>query len=218
MATYSERRAAGGIKNGHGERRRSSRERLLEAARALFFEQDYLAISVDDIARAAGLSRAGFYLHYPSKEAILVDIAREESARLDPLYRWFAGGSRTPPRKDVRKFVQLAIRLSKRSRRQMSLLYQATGYNAEIWGTFTQNRQRHIDMLGETLPAFRDCKRSAAVERKRRAHAFLLIVQLEQLTIYATFAADNIDTEATAEALAGDLHAFIEEYHARPNS
>lgn len=217
MTTYSERRAASGVKNGHGERRRSSRERLLEAARTLFFEQDLQTISVDDIARAANLSRAGFYLHYPSKEAILVDIARSESARLDPLYRWFANKTRRTTRKDVRNFVQLAIRLSKRSRRQMSLLYQATGYNAEIWSTFTQNRQRHIDMLGETLPAFRDAKRAPAVERKRRARAFLLIVQLEQLTIYATFANESIDTEAIAESLADDLHAFIEEY-GRPNN
>lgn len=215
MATYSERRAAGGAGNGHSERRRSSRERLLEAARTLFFEQDYLAISVDDIARAANLSRAGFYLHYPSKEAILVDIARSESARLDPLYRWFANKPKRPSRKDVRNFVQLAIRLSKRSRRQMSLLYQATGYNAEMWSTFAQNRQRHIDMLGETLPAFRDCKRPAAAERKRRARAFLLIVQLEQITIYATFANDSIEGDALAETLADELHAFIDEYGAR---
>jgi hypothetical protein len=70
-------------------------------------------------------------------------------------------------------------------------------------------------MLGETLAAFRDCKRPAAVERKRKARAFLLMVQLEQLTVYATFAADSIETEAIAEALGDAIYAFVEEYNVR---
>jgi AcrR family transcriptional regulator len=215
MPTYSERRAAGSrtlaSTTGHSERRRTSRERLLDAARSLFIERDYFSLSVDDIAKAADLSRAGFYLHYPSKEAVLVDIVKEASARLDPLYRWF-GQTHNPSRAKIREFLQLATRLTKRSRRQVSLFYQATAYNGEIWKTFAQNRERHVQMLGESIPAFRDARRPAATERARRARALLLLFQIEQLTLYATFTPDEIDVTSTIGELADAFHAFVEEF------
>src|SRR6185312_14690775 len=43
---------------------------ILEAARALFLEVGYGATSVDAIARAAGVSKATLYGHFPSKEAL----------------------------------------------------------------------------------------------------------------------------------------------------
>jgi len=41
-----------------------TRDRLLDAGRQVFAANGYLSASVDDIARAAGASRATFYLHF----------------------------------------------------------------------------------------------------------------------------------------------------------
>lgn len=44
------------------------RRRLLDAALSVFLRFGYRKTSMDEVARAAGLSRQGLYLHFPTKE------------------------------------------------------------------------------------------------------------------------------------------------------
>jgi len=53
------------------QQRAFTRRRLLEVAQQLFAAQGYPATTVDDIARAAGASRATFYLHFKSKAELM---------------------------------------------------------------------------------------------------------------------------------------------------
>jgi AcrR family transcriptional regulator len=46
------------------------REAILQAAAVVFLRYGYRKTSMDDLARAAGLSRQGLYLHFPTKDAI----------------------------------------------------------------------------------------------------------------------------------------------------
>jgi AcrR family transcriptional regulator len=46
------------------------REAILEAAVSVFIRYGFKKTSMDDLARAAGLSRQGLYLHFPTKEAL----------------------------------------------------------------------------------------------------------------------------------------------------
>ncbi|WDZ86229.1 TetR/AcrR family transcriptional regulator [Micromonospora cathayae] len=48
-----------------------ARERLQEAALALFAERGYAATTVDDIAARAGVSQRTFFRHFPDKEEVL---------------------------------------------------------------------------------------------------------------------------------------------------
>lgn len=58
-------------------RGRASRARLLEAAAQCFGERGYAATRIADITAAAGMSQAGFYRHFPDKDAILLEALRE---------------------------------------------------------------------------------------------------------------------------------------------
>lgn len=49
---------------------RSSRERLVEAAAALFHEEGYHKVSLDRVLREAGVVRSNFYYHFKSKEEL----------------------------------------------------------------------------------------------------------------------------------------------------
>lgn len=51
-----------------------TRERIFQAALAEFRERGFDAASIGAIAQRAGTSRASFYFHYPSKEAVLLDL------------------------------------------------------------------------------------------------------------------------------------------------
>lgn len=53
---------------------RSMREIILDAAVQLFSEYGYHAAPLRDIARIAGIQAASIYYHYPSKQALLVEI------------------------------------------------------------------------------------------------------------------------------------------------
>jgi AcrR family transcriptional regulator len=52
------------------ERGRSTRERLLRAARGLFGERGYDGTSIGAVLDASGVARGALYHHFPSKEAL----------------------------------------------------------------------------------------------------------------------------------------------------
>jgi AcrR family transcriptional regulator len=51
-----------------------TRERLFQAALTEFRERGFEAAGIGQIALRAGTSRAAFYFHYPSKDAVLLDL------------------------------------------------------------------------------------------------------------------------------------------------
>jgi AcrR family transcriptional regulator len=55
-----------------GERAMRTRDNLVETAIRLFLERGYGGTTIDDIAEAAGMSRASFYTYFPSKREILL--------------------------------------------------------------------------------------------------------------------------------------------------
>lgn len=56
------------------ERRAATTAAILASARTLFSERGFEATSIDDIALAAGVAKGAVYHHYPSKEAIFLEV------------------------------------------------------------------------------------------------------------------------------------------------
>lgn len=54
-----------------------TRRRLLGFAMELFARQGYQPTTIPEIAAAAGVSRATFFLHFPTKAALLGELSRE---------------------------------------------------------------------------------------------------------------------------------------------
>jgi len=50
----------------------SARTKLLEAATMIVREKGYAATSIDDLCKAAGVTKGAFFHHFPSKEALAV--------------------------------------------------------------------------------------------------------------------------------------------------
>ena len=60
------------------QHREATRERILESAALHFRNEGYEAARIDDIMAGAGLTRGGFYLHFPSKQELFAAyVARE---------------------------------------------------------------------------------------------------------------------------------------------
>jgi TetR/AcrR family transcriptional repressor of nem operon len=62
-------------------RKAETRERILEAAGALFRGHGIDAVGVDTIMREAGMTHGGFYAHFASKEALVAEVAAASLAR-----------------------------------------------------------------------------------------------------------------------------------------
>lgn len=58
--------------------RDQTRERLLDAAHALFMQKGFVGASVEDIALAAGYTRGAFYSNFESKSELLVELLRRD--------------------------------------------------------------------------------------------------------------------------------------------
>jgi TetR/AcrR family transcriptional repressor of mexJK operon len=76
-------------RNAESNARRQSKRRRLPpreavelAARDLFFREGYQGVSVDEIARLAGVSKPTLYSHFGGKEALFVHILESACARL----------------------------------------------------------------------------------------------------------------------------------------
>ncbi|MGH2929244.1 MAG: helix-turn-helix domain-containing protein, partial [Solirubrobacteraceae bacterium] len=58
------------------------RVQLLSAAERLFAERGFLAVRLEDIGAAAGVSGPAIYRHFPNKESLLVGLLVGISTRL----------------------------------------------------------------------------------------------------------------------------------------
>src|SRR5215467_2701914 len=61
-----------------------TRERIVEAARVLFFKQSYAATGVAEILKAAGANSGSLYHFFPSKEDLLVGVLEKYRSMLEP--------------------------------------------------------------------------------------------------------------------------------------
>lgn len=84
MATSaSEGQAAGADAPNRRSRLKSDRRlQLLSAAERLFAERGFLAVRLEDIGAAAGVSGPAIYRHFPNKESLLVELLVGISTRL----------------------------------------------------------------------------------------------------------------------------------------
>src|SRR5215467_7526400 len=103
-ATTQAPRRGRGRSSGRKSRERA-RERVIRAALRLSEQGSYSDLTVDEIAREAGLSRSAFYLHFHDKHELLL-VAVEEVAQ--DLYemadRWWHGEG--PPAEQVRQAIE----------------------------------------------------------------------------------------------------------------
>lgn len=69
---------------------------ILEAARGLLAEKAYDTVTIDDLARVAGLSRTGFYFYFRTKDAVLTALMSRFWDELGDSHVWFDSAGPSP--------------------------------------------------------------------------------------------------------------------------
>jgi TetR/AcrR family transcriptional repressor of nem operon len=87
----------------------STRDRIVEAADALFYQQGFEKTSFAHIADAVQLSRGNFYYHFKTKDDILDAVIALRAARTQSMLETWAHSAATPAAR-LRCFAEMLIR------------------------------------------------------------------------------------------------------------
>lgn len=156
--------------------RQLTRERLVDAAVSLFGQRGFRAVTIEQIAGAAGANRATFYLHFRNKE----DVANAIGDRLVPhIQAKFAALDALvdPTRDEVRAW--LASGMADQTEERRNLLAVATEANVadpDLADDYLRFINLFIDGMPNYLARFSDADRPAA-----RLRLLMQMVQMERL-------------------------------------
>jgi AcrR family transcriptional regulator len=159
---------------------------ILATAERLFEDRPLHEISVDDLARGAGISRPTFYFYFPSKEAVLLSLLDRvvEEARAnrgDALERF----AEDPPRW-LRQAIT-AIYDTFRSHRAVSLAAaEARATSAEVRELWTRVMNTFVDETAMAIEAER--ARGAAPPGVPARDLAIALNSMNERVLQATFA------------------------------
>lgn len=92
-------------RQGRRDRREKARDEVVRGALELAERGAYSDLTVDEIARAAGLSRSAFYTHFRDKSDLLLEAVAEVADELNAMAdRWWSGQG--PPADRVREALE----------------------------------------------------------------------------------------------------------------
>jgi AcrR family transcriptional regulator len=64
------------------QQKEATRERVFATALRLFDQRGYEETSVEDIVRASKVARGTFYVHFPTKDDVLIELIRRSDAKI----------------------------------------------------------------------------------------------------------------------------------------
>lgn len=142
---------------------KSTRERIVEAADKLFYEQGYERTSFAHVADAVQISRGNFYHHFKTKDQILDAVIELRLAGTQAmLSKWQAASD--DPIDRIRSFINiLVVNRSKIKRfgcpigtlctELAKLSHPAQADANELFGLFRSWLKRQFELLGRTIDA-----------------------------------------------------------------
>lgn len=70
------------VQGSRARQRADTRERIFETALREFRDVGFAAAQIDRIAKNAGIARGTFYFHFPTKDDVMLELARRINARI----------------------------------------------------------------------------------------------------------------------------------------
>lgn len=183
------------------QRQQLTRQRLLDAAGRLFAEQG-LAVSLDDVAAAAGLTKGAVYSNFPSKEALLLELIKDRTESAQDSQAAFSAL--------IDQSVPLPQRLAGLSRAFDAGMADATNRNFMVFMVeFWTMAMRNPRMLGPCAQALRWMRERIAsgFEREFPAGALPLPTQEFAVLEMALDIGFLIQHLADPEAVPGEYYA-----------
>jgi AcrR family transcriptional regulator len=147
---------------------------ILEAARDLFARKPYDAVTIDDLAGVAGLSRTGFYFYFRTKDAVLTALMGRFWDELGDSHVWFDSTGPSP------ELLREQLRASARLWREHAGILSCAPTSVELRGFTGRVKARYDERAADkirrdqeqgsattTLPAHRLAEMISAIRDAR---------------------------------------------------
>ncbi len=133
------------------EQANATRRRILEAAEGLFGDRGYAGVTMEAIARAAGVSLATVYLYFSGKAPLLAALADEIVAA--PELSVERVERATDPVEQLQIGVGIVRELNQRSWQVVDVLRSAQGGEKELNRTWELWQERHLEAIRRGIAA-----------------------------------------------------------------
>jgi AcrR family transcriptional regulator len=121
-----------------------NRRRLLDAARLAFADQGS-AVTLEEVARDAGVGIGTLYRHFPTRDALVEQVYRDEAQQLAEAARRLAAGAE--PLEALRGWLRLFVDYLATKRSMAELLRELPGGPAELYATSTALVRDSVTLL-----------------------------------------------------------------------
>lgn len=119
-----------------------TREHITGAALEAFAERGYVAVTIDDIVRRAGIGRATFYLHFDSKAAVLREL---RDARMTVWSQQDAPRGGRSGRPSIRAFFEKVVDFHTAAPELYLALHQARAADPEFAAAHRATMEANVD-------------------------------------------------------------------------
>jgi AcrR family transcriptional regulator len=168
---------------------------ILATAERLLAGKTLAAISVDDLARGAGISRPTFYFYFPSKDAVLLTLLDRVVAEADAAVRESFGAGDLGPREAWRRAITAYYETFRRHRSLTLAWAEARSSNAEVRLLWARLFDGWVQQCAAAIDAER--ARGAATAGVPSRDLAVALNSMNERVLYATFSGDG---PAVAEA------------------
>lgn len=146
---------------------------ILDAAAALFRRQGYGATTMRDISQAIGLSKAGLYHHYQSKEELLTGIVTTGTDALLAQLR-AVESSGLPPEEKLRLFVRTRMQTIAEYQDMLTVIWQERPLIAQE--TFAALTKQLEEYRAGTAELIEEARRAGVISPDIDSHLLMLAI------------------------------------------
>ncbi|BBY56001.1 HTH-type transcriptional regulator EthR [Mycolicibacillus koreensis] len=183
------------------------REAAILATAERLLEQKPLAdISVDDLARGAGISRPTFYFYFKSKDAVLLSLLEPMIARADAEFDGAVGRVAADPRRVWRSGIKAFFTAFGSHRPVARAGTEALATSPEFRAMWNSYMQKWIDSTAAMITAERD--RGAAPQTIPAVDLSTALNQMNERTMIAALA-DEAPAVAPAHLVDTLAHIWV---------
>jgi TetR/AcrR family transcriptional regulator, ethionamide resistance regulator len=175
---------------------------ILATAARLLEERSFADISVDDLARGAGLSRPTFYFYFKSKEALLLALLEPMITRADAEYEGAAQRLPADPRRVWRAGINAFFVAFDSHRAVARAGAEALASSAEVRAVWSGFMQQWIDQTAALITA--EQARGAAPETIPAVDLATSLNLMNERTMMAALSAEQpaVDHDRVVDTLA----------------
>jgi AcrR family transcriptional regulator len=148
-ATKGRPRAAA-TREGRRQRRDKARAEVVRGALELAERGAFRDLTVDEIARSAGLSRSAFYTHFRDKHDLLLEAVAEVAEELYAMAdRWWSGQG--PPADRVRESLEGVVGVYAEHASLLRIANEVSTYDDEVRDVWIGIVERFIEATAEHI-------------------------------------------------------------------